>query len=279
MIRCMREAAGSIMKQPGRSAAAAVAAALLLILFGLLSLAFQNLHYVTAAVEKNIDVKVFLKEGTDPENMAQMLEKDLQSPVRVITKEQGLKDMLAFYEKEEYLETLRTDNPLNDVIVIYPETLQTMKKSVQVLERYKEVEAVYDNGDYYEKFSGITEAVRTWGGAAAAGFGAGTLFLTGVVISTGFTVRKREIHVMYMLGASPAFIRRPYLMEGIFLGAGGGLTAAACVHYMYEKLYVLSEAAVLPPDSFWGTAGILMIAGTAAGGGGSLAAVLRLSRT
>ncbi len=279
MIRWMSEAAASIVQQPGRSTAAAGTAGLLLIFFGMFFLAFQNLHYVTAAVERNIDVKVFLKEGTDPENMAHILEEDLQHPVRIITKEQGLEGMLAFYEGEEYLEALRADNPLNDVIVIYPETLEAVKKSVQLLEKYKEIEAIYDRGDHYEKFSGINDAVHSWGGAVTAGVGAGTFLLTGIVISTGFGARKREIRTMRMLGATSGFIWRPYITEGVFLGAAGGLAAAVCVHFTYERVYQLSEGMVLAPNSFWWTSGALIIAGTAAGAGGSLTALLRLSRT
>lgn len=60
----------------------------------------------------------------------------------------------------------------------------------------------------------------------------GSLLLVGGVVRFAVHARRDEIEVLELLGASDAFIRLPFLLEGMFAGAvGGGYAAAALLGF------------------------------------------------
>jgi cell division protein FtsX len=60
----------------------------------------------------------------------------------------------------------------------------------------------------------------------------GSLLLVGGVVRFAVHARRDEIEVLELLGASDAFIRLPFLLEGMFAGAvGGGYAASALLGF------------------------------------------------
>lgn len=55
----------------------------------------------------------------------------------------------------------------------------------------------------------------------------GAAVLAGSVVRLGVHERRREISILRLVGATDAFIRAPFLMEGALAGLAGGLLAAA----------------------------------------------------
>jgi cell division transport system permease protein len=72
----------------------------------------------------------------------------------------------------------------------------------------------------------------------------GVLLGVAIIIIIGNTIRldiqnrREEIEVTKLIGASNAFVRRPFLYTGLWYGLGGGLLALALVGY---GLYALDE--------------------------------------
>jgi cell division transport system permease protein len=56
-------------------------------------------------------------------------------------------------------------------------------------------------------------------------FGFGVLLVVGNTIRLAVESRRREIEVVMLIGATHAFVRRPFLYSGAWYGAGGGLLA------------------------------------------------------
>jgi cell division transport system permease protein len=68
--------------------------------------------------------------------------------------------------------------------------------------------------------------------------GAAILVIIGNTIRLDIQNRSEEIEVTKLIGASNAFVRRPFLYSGLWYGLGGGLLALALVSY---GLYALQE--------------------------------------
>ena len=62
------------------------------------------------------------------------------------------------------------------------------------------------------------------------------LFLISTTISVGVSVRKNEISIMHLIGATDRFIRFPFIVEGITLGLLGAAIPLAILYLVYYKV-------------------------------------------
>ena len=74
-----------------------------------------------------------------------------------------------------------------------------------------------------------------------------SVFLIGNTVSMGISVRKEEIAIMKMIGATDFFVRAPFLLEGMILGFIGAAIPLVGLYFGYGKAveYVLNKFNVL----------------------------------
>ena len=74
-----------------------------------------------------------------------------------------------------------------------------------------------------------------------------SIFLISNTITIGITVRKEEIAIMKLIGATNFFVRAPFIIEGIIIGAVGSVIPLYLLYIMYQKIleYVAGRFAVL----------------------------------
>lgn len=145
---------------------------------------------------------------------------------------------LKYISKEEALQIYKERNKNNPTLLelvtanILPASLEISASNPEdlgpiasVLKLEPVVDEVVYPEDVVKSLSKATNIVR-WVGAVAVGFL--VFFATLVILMViGFKIRLRrsEIGIMKLLGASSWFIRAPFLLEGIFYGVVGATTA------------------------------------------------------
>ena len=74
-----------------------------------------------------------------------------------------------------------------------------------------------------------------------------SVFLISNTVSVGISVRKEEIGIMKYIGATDAFVRAPFLLEGIVLGIIGAAIPLAVLYFLYNNTveYILNRFNVL----------------------------------
>ena len=74
-----------------------------------------------------------------------------------------------------------------------------------------------------------------------------SIFLISNTITIGITVRKEEIGIMKLIGATNFFVRAPFIVEGIVIGLVGSLIPLVLVYYMYDTVmeYVLMNFKII----------------------------------
>lgn len=179
--------------------------------------------------ERKPQAIAFFKEGTTSQDISAienaLKNEDKVSSTKYISKEDALK---------KYQETNK-DQPLLTELVnssILPASLEISTKNPEDLSLiadilYKEpvVEQVFLPKDVIKNLTSITTIIRSVG-VAVVGF----LFIFAtlvIVMIIGFKIRlkRSEIEIMRLLGASPSFIRNPFILEGIFYGVMGAVSA------------------------------------------------------
>ncbi|MBK5229760.1 MAG: ABC transporter permease [Thermoleophilia bacterium] len=146
------------------------------------------------------------------------------------------------------------------------------------------IDDVKNREDETDKILSITSGVKyaMWGLAVLLVLT--STLLVGNTIRLSIYARRREVEVMRMVGATGWFIRWPFVIEGVFVGAAGGLIAILLLLIAKQTIVdPLSESFALfaAPQTigFLPLAIILLIAATAISAAGSGLTLRRFLKT
>ena len=146
------------------------------------------------------------------------------------------------------MDSLDGHNPLPTSYVLTFNTPDQVKSTAELVSKYPEVESTHYGQDVIEQIFEVTKIIRI-GGIILIGFLAGaTLFIISNTIRLTVFARRKEIGIMKYVGATNGFIRWPFLLEGMFLGAIGGIIAglATWQFYQYVTAQVVANFAFMP---------------------------------
>jgi len=100
-----------------------------------------------------------------------------------------------------------------------------------------ETDFVQVDTEWVERFHAILEILQRAVAMGAGLLGAAIIVIIGNTIRLDIENRREEIEVTKLIGASNAFVRRPFLYTGLWYGLGGGLLALALVAYGLYALH------------------------------------------
>jgi cell division transport system permease protein len=98
------------------------------------------------------------------------------------------------------------------------------------LENLGEADFAQVDLQWVRRLRAITETLHRGALLLAALLGAGVLLIVGNTIRLEIDDRRQEIAIMELVGATSAFIRRPFLYSGFWYGMLGGLGAWVLVN-------------------------------------------------
>lgn len=179
--------------------------------------------------ESKPQVITFFKEGTTGQDIS-AIENALRQETRVIkTKFISKEDALQIYrdrnKNDPALLELVTANILPASLEISTQTPDDLQPIAEILKREPVVSDVVVPEDVVQTLTSATKIIRIVG-SSTVGFL--LIFATLVIVMIiGFKIRlkRTEIEIMRLLGASTSFVRTPFILEGIFYGVTGAISA------------------------------------------------------
>jgi cell division transport system permease protein len=97
------------------------------------------------------------------------------------------------------------------------------------LKKVDGVDIVQLDTEWVSRFNAILDVIRRGVFLAAVLFALGILVIIGNTIRLDIENRRGEIEVTKLVGGSDAFVRRPFLYNGVWYGLAGGLIAGLIV--------------------------------------------------
>ena len=245
--------------------------------FGLFGLVALNIRSALRSIEDRVEVRAFLvdnaREGSVDALIKTMQKRAEVADVGYVSPDSALQR--ARVELEEFRDVMDGSVLPGSIEVRLkegrrdPETIRTLSG---VLSSSPLVEEVRYGREWVEKLYKI----RTI--AAIAGAGLGIVFAMVAVIVIGATIRvailarTREIEIMRMVGATNAFVRLPYVIDGACKGLIGGIMAALLT---YLANGVISRSLVATEFFSPPQVALFVVAGTLIGCVGSWVSVGR----
>jgi len=228
---------GRLFRQPFASLMIILVIAVTLAIPAALSLVIKNAQSVSDGWDNALDFSVYLKRGLsedEAKGLAGLIQQraDVES-VQLITASQALaefKQQSGFGQALDHL----SENPLPHTLVVRPgpaNTSQTMILLQEELGNLPEADIVQVDTEWVQRFHAILDIIKRAIVIGAALLGVAIIVIIGNTIRLDIQNRREEIEVTKLIGASNAFVRRPFLWSGFWYGLFGGLLALGLVQY------------------------------------------------
>ena len=253
-----------------------------LIIVGSGSLIFLNINAVLDLIEDQNVVMVYVNDDAD-DYMTQTLGVKLKahsnvSDVEFVPREEAFKRQVESYgDKAELLEGLSPEI-LPDAYRVTVKDLEQFDATVQEIKGYENVLQVRENSDLAGKLASIRNAVTYISIGIVAILFFVSLFIVSNTIRITIYNRRLEISIMKAVGATNAFIRWPFMVEGILLGIFSAILALGIQYGVYSVasiwmgniLDMLGGEVVNFLDYVWIIFGIFVFIGVIIGAFGSI---------
>jgi len=236
----VRDTFFAFRRAPLLSALSITTIAFSLFAVGLFGLVVLNIREALQKVEERVEIRAFVAEKTPVEQIALAADEVSKYPevlsVDLVTQEEALER--ARKELGEFRDVFEAEFLPPSLDVHLKPGFRDPTTVHRVADKLKALTFI-DDVRFGEDW--ITQLYRLRNIAGVAGVALGLAFAAVAVIIIGATIRmavlarSREISIMRLVGATDAYVRRPFLIEGFIKGVLGG-ALALCLTWLAIRL-------------------------------------------
>ena len=229
-MRSLRDALITFRRAPLLSALSITTIAFSLFAFGLFGLVALNIREALERLEDRVEIRAFVADGTSPEAMAQASSDIANYPEVLGAKTVSQDDALVRAKKEL--------GDFRDVFegAVLPASIDvrlkpgfrdpaTVKRVSARVKAFPFVDDVRYGEEWIEKLYRLRNIAGIAGLVLGLAFAGVSVIIIGATIRMAILARAKEIAIMRLVGATDAYIRQPFLIEGLAKGVMGGVLA------------------------------------------------------
>lgn len=237
------------------SVASVATMAACIFLFGLFFALVINFRYIVKNAEEGVAVTVLFEADVDQAKINAIGEQIKQfegvTECQYISAEEAWEGFAQDYFEgsEEFAEGFINDNPLanSSSYAVYVDKIEKQDALVEYIQGLDGVRAV-------NQLKGATQTLTTFNKlisyisiAIILILLCVAVFLISNTVAIGISIRKEEISIMKLIGATNFFVRAPFLIEGMIIGLIGSAIPLALLFVLYDKVveYILSKFSML----------------------------------
>ena len=226
-----------------------------LFLFGIFYFLLANFQYIVKDAESSFGITVFFDEGISEDEVRAIGDKiKTRNEVKEVVYTSAEEAWSTFKDKyyksyDELLESFGEDNPLSDSSSygVYLKDIAKQKefvKYVESLDGVRKVESIESAAKMMESANSFIAYVS---GAIIIILLAVSIFLINTTVMMGISVRKEEISIMRLVGATDFFIRAPFIVEGVLIGVIGAVLPLGILYLIYDRVisYIMQRYSIL----------------------------------
>jgi len=220
----------------------------------------RNLGAMSDGWQGKPGISLYFEPGTSVERIS-AVQKHLSQDVRIsdvtlVSSDLALEEFKLYSGLSDALAVIE-DNPLPDsvraVLADDVEALQLKLISVSLAD-FPGVKEVVVELTWLERITAIIALVSRLGVILAVLFGVAAILVTATSVRLAIESQLEELKVLKLVGATRAYMRRPFLYFGLLYGMGGGIVGAMLVSLTIQAI---EEPLSRFIGSYGGTLGIV----------------------
>lgn len=289
----VREAVTNIRINRTTTLIAVATTAFTLACFGVFLLLYLNLRGIASSLQGEIKVIVYLDDrltASEVSDLRRRLEIEQEAAsLAYVSREQALADFREQFPSEHHLLEGLGANPLPASFVV---SLAPTFRSSEAVKRWAEriralpgVVQVQYSREWIDNLATMLGYIELAAAAVGTLLSIASVTIIASTIRLTLYARRDEIEILRLIGATGAFIKVPYLLEGAALGALGGALALGLLKSGFEfftihlgapsrLLGVASGFAFFPPR----VSAMMVLAGLLLGCAGSFVSLIEFGR-
>ena len=213
-------------------------------LFGIFYSIVVNFQNVVKEAEEGVAVTVFFEEGISQERIDKIGEEIGKraevADIKFVSGEEAWESYKEKYfeGKEELSEGFADDNPLANSAnyQIYLSDVSMQSTLVSYLEDLDGVRQVNKSDVVANTLSDFNKLLGYVSAAIILILLMVAVFLISNTITVGIGVRREEIAIMKLIGATDYFVRAPFVVEGVLIGLIGSVLPLLVLYLMYGRV-------------------------------------------
>jgi cell division transport system permease protein len=272
------DAVAGLRRNALMAAAATTTIAIALTVAGGGFLLSANLGHLAAILESQVEVVGFIRRDL-PLPAQQRIVSEIEAmpgvrSARVVDRGESLRRLQRTYRALAAAGELLSNNPLPDSIEVQVADAQRVRDVAAALRGISGVTEVVFGAPVVDRLVALTRAVRVAGVLITTLLVASALLIIINTIRLTVAARRQEIEIMTLVGATPGFIRGPFILEGALQGLAAAVVASLLVAGAYAWLWAqvsrsLPFLPLLPPGAIVPAAALVWGLGVGVGVAGS----------
>lgn len=227
-------------------------------LFGLFFSLLINFRYIVKNAEEGVAVTVLFDDGVDQATINSIGEQIKAykgvTKVEYVSAEEAWDEWSKQYFGDTELESemaegFKNDNPLanSSSYSVYVDKIEHQDALVKYIEGLDGVREVNQLKGATQNLSSFNTLLTYISVAIILILLCVAVFLISNTVAIGISIRKEEIGIMKLIGATNFFVRAPFLIEGMIIGLIGAIIPLVLLFVMYKKVieYVLTKFSML----------------------------------
>lgn len=222
-----------------------------LFVFGLFYFVLSNFRNIIQSAENSVGVSVFFEENVSVAGIQeigrQIRDRKEVDHVEYVSPEEAWSRFKEenFSKTPELAESFGEDNPLSDSASyeVYLKEIEDQETLVEYLKTVQGIRTIKKSDEVAAGFSSVNKLVGGVSLVLILVLLFVSVFLIHSTIATGIAVRKPEIAIMRLMGASDFFIWAPFIVEGIVIGLVGSALPLLVLLISYGRIlsYITSH--------------------------------------
>ena len=213
-------------------------------LFGLFFSIVVNFQSIVKEAESGVAVTVFFDAGLEQEkidNIGAEIDKRVEvSEKKFVSADEAWEGFQKQYfeGKEDMAEGFINDNPLANSAhyEIYMNDISMQQSLVTYLESLDGVREVKSSDVAANTLSDFNRLLGYISAGIILILLCVAVFLISNTVTVGIAVRREEIAIMKLIGATDYFVRTPFIVEGILIGLIGSALPLGILYVMYRNI-------------------------------------------
>lgn len=212
-------------------------------MFGIFYILVFNVNAMVQAAEESVAITVFFDEGisdTRIQDIGEDIKKrtEVREIIYVSAEEAWESFKVDYFKGNEEFASGFSDNPLANSanFEIYLKDVSQQSGLVTYLESIDGVRAVNQSQVVAETLTEFNKILSIISAGIISILLCVAIFLINNTVAVGIAVRKEEIGIMKLIGATDFLVRAPFIVEGIVIGLVGASLPLILLYVFYDKI-------------------------------------------